>query len=223
MARYTEIRSGFRLRIPVRQVPRLLCPYVDGVIDIDKIIDAIDRIREPLDRKGNEEQIIRAGYEHSCLWDYNFKADQRRIQKAGFSEYLASLSRTTQALSELNYSNLRSNQQAIAELKFLLKTGQQQLETVFRNLLKEDARPIEPLHHITKRKYFSSHHALGSKTSQRLPSRKFLKTRYPSSDLSMVKSQPRQLNCRKPTRARHRPSKPMPKFEALTSQALCKT
>jgi exocyst complex protein 7 len=65
---------------------------------------------------------------------------------------MASLDRTTQALGDLKRSNLRSNQQAVAELSTLLKTGTKQLEEVFREILREDARPVEPLHYITKRK-----------------------------------------------------------------------
>ena len=65
---------------------------------------------------------------------------------------MASLDRTTQALGDLKRSNLRSNQQAVAELSTLLKTGTKQLEDVFREILREDARPVEPLHYITKRK-----------------------------------------------------------------------
>lgn len=65
---------------------------------------------------------------------------------------MASLDRTTQALGDLRRSNLRSNQQAVAELSTLLKTGTKQLEDVFREILREDARPVEPLHYITKRK-----------------------------------------------------------------------
>ena len=65
---------------------------------------------------------------------------------------MASLDRTTQALGDLKRSNLRSNQQAVAELSTLLKTGTKQLEDVFREILREDARPVEPLHYITNRK-----------------------------------------------------------------------
>jgi exocyst complex protein 7 len=64
---------------------------------------------------------------------------------------MASLDRTTQALSDLRRSNLRSNQHAVAELGALLKTGTQQLEEIFREILREDAQNVEPLHYITKR------------------------------------------------------------------------
>jgi hypothetical protein len=29
--------------------------------DIDRIVEAIERVREPLDRRGREERVIRAG------------------------------------------------------------------------------------------------------------------------------------------------------------------
>ncbi|KAF2817345.1 exocyst complex protein exo70 [Mytilinidion resinicola] len=101
--------------------------------NIDRIIEAIDRIREPLDQRNREERIIRAG-----------------PRKVPLQDYMASLDRTTQALADLRRSNLRSNQQAVAELSTLLKTGTKQLEEIFREILQEDARTVEPLHYITK-------------------------------------------------------------------------
>lgn len=76
-------------------------------------------------------------------------------KKAGLPDFIASLDRTTQALSDLKHSNLRSNQQAIGELNSLLKRGTKQLEDVFKEILREDARPVEPLHYITKRWCYS--------------------------------------------------------------------
>ncbi|KAI9826006.1 MAG: hypothetical protein M1819_007461 [Sarea resinae] len=101
--------------------------------NIDRICAAIEEIRQPLDLSGKEEKIIRAG-----------------PQNAGLLDFLDSLKRITQALSDLKATNLRANQQAISELSGLLKSGTQQLEGVFRDLLKEDVRPVEPLHYITK-------------------------------------------------------------------------
>ena len=98
------------------------------------IFTDIDRIREPLDQRDREERIIRSN-----------------PQKVGLADYIASLDRTTQALGDLKQSNLRSNQQAISELKSLLKGGTVQLEDLFRDVLKEDARTVEPLQFITKR------------------------------------------------------------------------
>lgn len=65
-------------------------------------------------------------------------------------DYLASMDRTNQALSNLKNTNLRSNQEAIAELNYLLKFGSQELESLFRDTLREEANPVEPLRYITK-------------------------------------------------------------------------
>ncbi|PMD23337.1 hypothetical protein NA56DRAFT_644230 [Hyaloscypha hepaticicola] len=105
--------------------------------NIDGILQAIERIRQPSDIKSSEEEIIRKGPE-----------------KAGLSAFLSSVKRVNKALSELRQTNLRSNQQAVADLTRLLKTGNTQLEAHFLQILQEDSRPIEPLHFITKDKPF---------------------------------------------------------------------
>jgi len=66
------------------------------------------------------------------------------------------MDRTQQALGDLQHSNLRSNQQAIQELNQLLQQGQSELENDFRNTLREDSNPVEPLHYITKNIPFPS-------------------------------------------------------------------
>lgn len=63
------------------------------------------------------------------------------------------MDRTTQALSDLQNTNLRSNQEAIAELNELLRFGNKELEGAFRDTLNEEAHAVEPLHYITKGKY----------------------------------------------------------------------
>ena len=66
-------------------------------------------------------------------------------------DYIASLDRTTLALSDLKRSNLRSNQQAVSELSALLKLGTKQLEDVFREILRDEARQtVEPLEYVAK-------------------------------------------------------------------------
>ncbi|KAF2760667.1 hypothetical protein EJ05DRAFT_450418 [Pseudovirgaria hyperparasitica] len=105
--------------------------------NIDRMITAIDRVREPLNQRGREDQVIKAG-----------------PRKVGMQDYIASLDRTTQALAGLRQSNLKSNQNAMAELTSLIKMGTKQLEDVFRDMLREDARPLEPLQYITKDKSF---------------------------------------------------------------------
>ncbi|KAF2154248.1 hypothetical protein K461DRAFT_223932 [Myriangium duriaei CBS 260.36] len=101
--------------------------------NIDRIINAIDRVREPLDMRNREERIIRSS-----------------PQRVGLSEYMASIDRTRQALRDMKQTNLKSNQQAIQELLSLLQAGCRQLEDVFRDVLREGQQPIEPLNFLTK-------------------------------------------------------------------------
>ena len=61
------------------------------------------------------------------------------------------MDRTYQALGELNNSDLRANQQVIEDFNDLLRVGSKELATEFRDTLKEESRPLEPLHYITKR------------------------------------------------------------------------
>lgn len=60
------------------------------------------------------------------------------------------------ALSDLKRSNLKSNHKAVSELTLLLKLGNKELEDIFRSVLREDNRPVEPLHYITKRENFTT-------------------------------------------------------------------
>lgn len=101
--------------------------------NIDRIINAIDRVREPLDMRNREERIIKS-----------------TPQRVGMAEYMASIDRTRQALKEMRQTNLKSNQQAIQELVSLLQAGCGQLVEMFRDLLREGQQPVEPLSFITK-------------------------------------------------------------------------
>jgi len=75
--------------------------------------------------------------------------------KAGLSNYLASIKRLNKALGDMRASNLRSTQQTVTELQRLVKSGSTQLENSFDKLLRnETPRSIEPLHFITKNKTF---------------------------------------------------------------------
>ncbi|QUC20791.1 uncharacterized protein UV8b_05032 [Ustilaginoidea virens] len=106
--------------------------------NVDAILTAIDRLRQPADNKDNEEQIIRAGPE-----------------KAGLSSYLASLKRLNRSHADMQASNLRANQSTITELTRLINSGNSQLESYFDKILRsETPRSIEPLHYITKDKPF---------------------------------------------------------------------
>ena len=101
--------------------------------NIDRVNEAIERLRQPLDAKGREEAIIKGG-----------------PQVSGLPQYLGAIKRIDKALSDLTATNLRSNQQAISDFDKLLLTGVTQLQDVFKSTLREDAGPIEPLHYMTK-------------------------------------------------------------------------
>lgn len=101
--------------------------------NIDRILAAIARVREPLDMRSREDRIIRSA-----------------PQRVGLSEYMASLDRTREALREMQQTNLKSNQQAASDLKGLLQYGNKQLEDLFRNILGDGQQSVEPLHYITK-------------------------------------------------------------------------
>ncbi|GAD94533.1 exocyst complex component Exo70, putative [Paecilomyces variotii No. 5] len=101
--------------------------------NIDKVNEAIERLRQPLDAKGREEGIIRAGPE-----------------SAGLSQYLSALKRVDKALKDLTATNLKSNQKAISEFSSLLTTGSGKLQDMFRAALRDHVSPVEPLHYLTK-------------------------------------------------------------------------
>ncbi|CEJ53800.1 Putative Exocyst component protein [Penicillium brasilianum] len=107
--------------------------------NIDKVIDAIDRLRQPLDTKSREEGIIRAG-----------------PQNSGLSQYLSAMKRVEKALADLNTTNLRSNQKAMSDFNALISTGSNMLQDTFRAELMQHATPIEPLHYLTKELPFPS-------------------------------------------------------------------
>ncbi|KAI0176107.1 Cullin repeat-like-containing domain protein [Hypoxylon sp. FL1284] len=102
--------------------------------NIDGVISAIERLRQPADSKNDEEAIIRLGPE-----------------KAGLSSYLNSIKRLNKALTDMKTSNLRANQQTMADLQRLIKSGNTQLESSFDKMLRaETPRSIEPLQYTTK-------------------------------------------------------------------------
>ncbi|KAL8906599.1 MAG: hypothetical protein Q9207_001923 [Kuettlingeria erythrocarpa] len=105
--------------------------------NIDKILDAIDKMLGPSEDKGREERIIRAGPE-----------------RTGLPDYLASLKRVHKALSQMSSTNLRINQQAIGDFNELLSEGSNRLQDLFRSTLAESVQPVEPLHFITKQLAF---------------------------------------------------------------------
>ncbi|KAL8728204.1 MAG: hypothetical protein Q9166_005552 [cf. Caloplaca sp. 2 TL-2023] len=105
--------------------------------NIDKILDAIDKMLGPSEDKGREERIIRAG------------PDQ-----VGLTDYLASLKRLDRTLAQMSSTNLRINQQAVGDFSELLSEGSYQLQALFRSILADDAQPLEPLHYLTKQRAF---------------------------------------------------------------------
>ncbi|KAF7587234.1 exocyst complex component exo70 [Aspergillus hancockii] len=107
--------------------------------NIDKVNDAIERLRQPLDAKSREEDIIRSG-----------------PQNVELSQYLAAIKRVEKALVDLNSTNLRSNQKAISEFNSLMSTGAAQLQNLVRSKLNDHVSPIEPLHYLTKELPFPS-------------------------------------------------------------------
>ncbi|CAG8359117.1 unnamed protein product [Penicillium salamii] len=107
--------------------------------NIDKVNDAIDRLRQPLDAKNREDGIIRAG-----------------PQSSGLTQYLSAMKRVEKALVDLNTTNLRSNQKAMADFNSLLNIGSLKLQDTLRAELSQHATPIEPLHYLTKDLSFPS-------------------------------------------------------------------
>ena len=101
--------------------------------NVDNILDFVDKLLASSDDKGREERIIRDGPD-----------------AVGLTEYLASLKRVDRTLSQMSATNLRVNQQAIGDFNELLSEGNNKLQNLFRSLLTEDVRPVEPLHFITK-------------------------------------------------------------------------
>ena len=83
--------------------------------NIDKILGAIEKVKQPLDMRNQEERIIRS-----------------RPERVGLTEYIASIDRTNQALRELKKTNLRSNQVAISDLSSLLAVGAGSSLTLFK-------------------------------------------------------------------------------------------
>ncbi|KAL1966078.1 hypothetical protein VTN77DRAFT_4826 [Rasamsonia byssochlamydoides] len=107
--------------------------------NIDRINEAIEKLRKPVDAKAREEGVIRAG-----------------PQSAGVPQYLSALKRVDAALKSLTATNLRSNQQAIADLTALMNTGSGKLQDLFRSMLIQNVDPVEPLHYLTKELPFPS-------------------------------------------------------------------
>ena len=105
--------------------------------NIDKILDAIDKMLGPSEDKAREERIIRAGPDPK-----------------GITDYLASLKRIDRALSQMSSTNLRVNQQAIGDFNELLSEGSSHLQGLYRSILDDELQPVEPLNYLVKKKPF---------------------------------------------------------------------
>lgn len=97
-------------------------------------MDAIEKLRAPLEHTNQEDRIIKRG-----------------LKNVEFSDYIASLDRTSAALQDLKRSNFRANQGAIADLSTLLKRGTKELEDAFREILRDCCRQkADPLEYVVK-------------------------------------------------------------------------
>jgi len=101
--------------------------------NVDRITEAIEKARQPLDMRNREEQVLR-----------------ERPDRVGLGQYIASMDRTNRALKDLKATNMRSNQKAVADLSGLLEVGTRNLEHVFRDVVRQDSQPIEPLQQIMR-------------------------------------------------------------------------
>ncbi|TKA30156.1 hypothetical protein B0A50_02875 [Salinomyces thailandicus] len=109
--------------------------------NVDAIQEQIEKLKAPLDSKDREERILRS-----------------RPDKVGFQEYMNSLDRTSRALRGLRKTNIKSNQKAVTDLSELLQVGIQSLEQLFRDVLRRESAPIEPLRQLTTKQDFPRLH-----------------------------------------------------------------
>ncbi|KAI9894043.1 MAG: exocyst complex component exo70 [Vezdaea aestivalis] len=100
--------------------------------NLERVLEAINKIQEPVGNTSREKSVIQAG------------------PHAGLSDFLAAMKRVNRSLSQLKATNLGAHRTAIDELTALSKDGSRKLEVIFKDLVREDSRPVEPLHYITK-------------------------------------------------------------------------
>ncbi|KAK5118763.1 hypothetical protein LTR85_007969 [Meristemomyces frigidus] len=105
--------------------------------NIDRIQEVIEKFKAPLEQRDREERILRS-----------------RPDRVGLQEYMSSIDRTSLALRNLKTTNIKSNQQAVSDLGGLLQVGIQNLEDVFRDMLRQESQPIEPLKQLTTKAEF---------------------------------------------------------------------
>ena len=78
----------------------------------------------------------------------------RSPSKTGISEYVASMKRLQRSYDQMQSSNIKVQQQAIGDLNELLNEGSLKLQDHFRSKISERLQAVEPLHFMTKRKFF---------------------------------------------------------------------
>ncbi|KAK4544533.1 hypothetical protein LTR36_004105 [Oleoguttula mirabilis] len=105
--------------------------------NIERIQEVIEKFKAPLEQRDREERILRS-----------------RPDRVGLQEYMSSIDRTSLALRNLKTTNIKSNQQAVSDLSGLLQVGIQNLEDVFRDILRQESQPIEPLKQLTTKTEF---------------------------------------------------------------------
>lgn len=158
--------------------------------NIDRVIEAIERLRAPRDQTDREERIIRAGPGRGDLRDY-----------------IASLDRTAIALSDLKRTNLRSNEKAVAQLAGLLKLGNKSLEDVFRGILQDCSREkVQPLEYVAKRRWYATRLHHGANMLQKIHSHSYLKKSCLPSAPSTHTFQSRSPNYHKSTYRKPQPN-----------------
>ncbi|MCJ1418267.1 exocyst complex component exo70 [Xylographa parallela] len=135
LGRVSELGNSLKLELgPVYNDTQSLQTVTDNA---GRLLNELQKQTRPLEGKADEERTIRDG-----------------PAAVGVQNYLASLKRAEDKLSNLKSTNFRVNQEAMSELGNLLNYGRQQLQALFESLLQEDAKPIEPLQFITKQLSF---------------------------------------------------------------------
>jgi exocyst complex protein 7 len=103
--------------------------------NVDRILESLRRLKQPMDGKEEEERILRD--------------DPARV---GIQRYLASIRRVEAFYSQLAGNPLRANQETANDLAKLLRDGAKKLQDLFKAILQQDFQPVEPQSYISKSK-----------------------------------------------------------------------
>jgi hypothetical protein len=171
--------------------------------NIDRVLEAIERLKAPRDQTDREERIIRAGPGRGDLRDY-----------------IASLDRIGSALGDLKRTNLRSNEKTVAQLAGLLKLGNKQLEDVFRGILQDCSREkVQPLEYVAKRASSLQRSPMYANMVQKIHSPSFTRRSSQPCEQLTVTSPSRLPNCRRPMSRRPLHNAYTRTYEVATSRA----